>query len=139
MSTHTDPLETALLRYFGLRLPAMAALEVICDLAGESADLRRRAFRLGSALQGDDLLDARSETDLMRCLEAAEARIAEGTQRHFVHDEHCLSGGGYVTTLMTPEAEQLGEAIAPLQDLRAAWRDVQAAQATERALMQLRS
>lgn len=139
MSTNTDPLESALLRYFSLRTSAIAALAAFADMAGDTADLRRRAFRLQSALQGGDLPDARSEADLMRCLDVAEDRIAEGTKRHFMPDEHCLSGGGYMMTHMTPAAEQLSEAIAPLQRLRSAWRDVQAAEATERAMAQLRS
>jgi|TARA_Y100001968_G_scaffold293443_1_gene299375 hypothetical protein len=139
MSIYTDPLETALLRYFNLRSPAIAALAAFSDLAGDTANLRRRVFRLQSVLQGSDLPDARSEADLMECLNVAESRIAEGTQRHFMLDEHCLSGDGYMMTHMTPEAEQLSETIDPLQRLCAAWRDVQAAQATERALAQLRS
>ncbi|WP_417525586.1 hypothetical protein [Marinovum sp.] len=137
-STYCDPLETALLRFFDLRNAATAALAALSKLAGDSDALGRRVLRLRSALQAGGMLDAAAEVELTLVLETVEARIAAGTQQHFVSDEHCVSGGGYITHL-SRDAEQFSTAVLPLQQLQAAWQDVQTARETERALAQLRS
>ena len=131
---YDDPLHDAVCTALVASGPARQALEALAVFLPRyrslCASLSRRAL-------AHDLFENRDRYDLETLLDRVDREIRAGERIEVHADEHCVSGG-WLETVLTPDARKLQDTAAPVRRLLNALEQVHALRRSETMTARLR-
>lgn len=124
-----DALKTAILDVLALVPSCRTALSTLSPHF--DAQQRRQSFQLSGKLDTGKIFHDQDLEELERLLAPLQREIADGERTEIISDEGHVAGG-WIQTILIPEAQDLQKTCAPLVELRDALRKVRTLRRTER-------